>query len=176
MGVPSGSTAKRTPMPKGQPCWVKVERVPTEDNSITVLETSAGNGLLMLLPNSTSTWLVVVVVGTDTKHLSGRNENLRDGYGFVLIIILGGGLKNWVVWMMMGLEREDLEEKWVEGRRRWVVVRWYWATCGIIWQFLKSIWVKFRLGLWRIQECNCNWVCREFRGFCELKKKKKVTG
>lgn len=97
--------------------------MPTEDNSITVLETSAGNGLLMLLPNSTSTWLVVVVVGTDTKHLSGRNENLRDGYGFVLIIILGGGLKNWVVWMMMGLEREDLEEKWVEGRRRWVVVR-----------------------------------------------------
>lgn len=50
MGVPcSGSTAKRTPIPRGKPSGVKVERVPTEDNSIIVLETSAGLGLLLVL-------------------------------------------------------------------------------------------------------------------------------
>jgi hypothetical protein len=43
--VPSSSTANLTPTLKGQPSGVKVERVPTEDNSMMVLEISAGKGL-----------------------------------------------------------------------------------------------------------------------------------
>jgi hypothetical protein len=82
------STAKRTPIPKGQPSWFKVERVPTEANSTIVLETSAGNGLFCL----TSKW-----VGSDTterEHFVVRNRDWRNGFGI-------GGV-NWV--LDMGLE------------------------------------------------------------------------
>jgi hypothetical protein len=43
--TPSSSTAYLTPTLNGQPSGVGVERVPTEDNSMMVLETSAGKGL-----------------------------------------------------------------------------------------------------------------------------------
>lgn len=64
IGVPSASTVKRTPIPRGQPSWVKVERVPDEDNSIIVLETSAGKGF---------TWVVVDgSEATETEHFKGN--------------------------------------------------------------------------------------------------------
>lgn len=70
IGVPSESTVKRTPIPRGQPSWVKVESVPHEDNSIIVLETSAGKGLI---------WVVVVgSEATEMEHFIGK---LRVGFG-----------------------------------------------------------------------------------------------
>lgn len=96
-GVPSWSTAKRTPIPKGQFSSVKVERVPTDASSIMVLETSAGNGLLLL----NSKW-----VGSDTtesEHFRARNRDWRNGFGF-------GGV-NWV--LVMGFEEVRDGAKWV---------------------------------------------------------------
>lgn len=64
MGVPSWSTANRTPEPKGQPSWVKVESVPTDESSMIVLDTSAGVGL------------VGVGAAIETKHLKVPEKDL----------------------------------------------------------------------------------------------------
>lgn len=77
-GVPSWSTAKRTPTPRGQPSWVKVERVPTDESSMILLETSAGKGLWV---EAEICWVAVIGVSeaVETEH---RREIGRDGSRF----------------------------------------------------------------------------------------------
>lgn len=57
-------------MPKGHPSWVGMDKVPTEDNSRIVLETSAGNGLPLPLLVKTGSET------TETAHLRDPIENL----------------------------------------------------------------------------------------------------
>jgi len=71
-GVPSLSTAKRTPTPRGQPSWVKVERVPTDESSMILLETSAGKGL----------WVEAVAGVSKVVETEHRSEIGRDGSRF----------------------------------------------------------------------------------------------
>lgn len=108
-GVPCGSTAKRTPKPKGQPSWVGVDKVPTEDNSIIVLETSAGYGFPLLV---FSDWIGSDT--TETAHLRGPIENL--------------GLFEKANWALLQdlLKGSAILERRVEGRDevgRWVVIQ-----------------------------------------------------
>lgn len=95
-GDPSSSTANLTPTPKGQPSEVNIERVPIEDNSMIVLEASAGNGLSFKIP----TW----VVGHETVETEHFRANFRNG------ICLQG--MNWG--LAMGL-------KGIKGGRKWSV-------------------------------------------------------
>lgn len=75
-GVPSRSTAKRTPTPSGQPSWVRVERVPTEESSMMLLETSAGKGLWV---EAERWWWVAVNGVSEAVETEHRREIGRDG-------------------------------------------------------------------------------------------------
>lgn len=100
MGVPcSGSTANRTPIARGKPSGVKVERVATEDNSIIVLETSAGLGLLVVV-------IVWVGGGGEVAATEDKIENER---------------RRWLRVEVCGLNWDDLWGRWIVDKE-WLVV------------------------------------------------------
>lgn len=99
-GLPSESTANLTPIPSGQPSGSNIERVPLEDKSIIVLETSAGKGLKV--EDSTGVLTDAVEMA---EHLMGFKEVLIRKWEF-------GGM-NLVVAMGCDVEKKVAE---VRGR------------------------------------------------------------
>lgn len=91
------STVNLTPTPKGQPLEVNTERVPTDDNSMMVLDISAGNGLSFETPTR-----VLTAVGSETMESEQLRENLRGGV--------------WLKWMNWGLA---MVLKAIKGGRKW---------------------------------------------------------
>lgn len=63
-------------MPRGHPSCVKEESVPTEDSSMIVLETSAGNGFTFRSSVGADSQIV------ETEHVRARYEILRKRHAF----------------------------------------------------------------------------------------------
>lgn len=75
IGIPSPSTANRTPIPKGQPFSAIADSVPREPNSMMVLDTSAEDGLVVFASDAFG-----CASATPIEHFGTLREDLRGAH------------------------------------------------------------------------------------------------